>query len=171
MENSDNVMAQIGRGQELAIAGDAEGARHLFAEVWGALGVPEGTRDPLHIVTLAHYMADVQTDPAEELRWDLRALEAADALTDDRAQRHDASLQVAAFYPSLHLNVAAAHLALGHVPEARFHLDRATEESHHLAEDGYGNTIRGAIARLHHRIDEIAPVIPLGNSERRAEHR
>ncbi|AWK71427.1 hypothetical protein CBI38_07360 [Rhodococcus oxybenzonivorans] len=172
MENSDDVMAQIGRGQELAIAGDAEGARHLFAEVWGALEAsPEGTRDPLHIVTLAHYMADVQTDPAEELRWDLRALEAADALTDDRAQRHDASLQVAAFYPSLHLNVAAAHLALGHVPEARFHLDRAAEESHHLAEDGYGNTIRGAIARLHHRIDEIAPVIPLGNSERCAEHR
>jgi hypothetical protein len=88
MENSDDVTAQIGRGQELAIAGDAEGARHLFAEVWGALEAsPEGNRDPLHIVTLAHYMADVQIDPTEELRWDLRALEAADTLTDDRMYR------------------------------------------------------------------------------------
>ncbi|MDV7240600.1 MULTISPECIES: hypothetical protein [Rhodococcus] len=65
MENSDDVRAQIGRGQELAIAGDAEGARHLFAEVWGALeAFPEGNRDPLHIVTLAHDMADVQRNCA-----------------------------------------------------------------------------------------------------------
>ena len=33
-------------------------------------------------------MADAQTDPAEELRWDLRALDAADSLTDDRAKEH-----------------------------------------------------------------------------------
>jgi hypothetical protein len=32
-------------------------------------------------------MADVQIDPTEELRWDLRALEAADTLTDDRMYR------------------------------------------------------------------------------------
>ncbi len=44
--------------------------------------------DALHIVSLAHYMADVQDDPAQELCWDLRALDASDSLTDARAQEH-----------------------------------------------------------------------------------
>jgi hypothetical protein len=124
----------------------------------------------LHVVTLAHYMADVQTDPAEELRWDLRALAAADSLTDDRARQHHSSLRVAGFYPSLHLNVAAAHHALGQSSEARHHLERAAQSCEHLAEDGYGRMIRGAVARLRAELDAAA-VGPQGQSAHRAQHR
>ena len=48
--------------------------------------------------------ADLYPDAAVALIWDVRALDAAEALTDQWAQEHDASLQVAGFYPSLHLN-------------------------------------------------------------------
>ncbi|TQC46836.1 hypothetical protein EEB14_24045 [Rhodococcus sp. WS4] len=152
MDTPDAVMARIAQGQELAVAGDREGARRIFEEVWDALP-SGGDRDPLHVVTLAHYLADVQTDPAEELRWDLLALDAADSLTDDRVREHHSSLRVAGFYPSLHLNVAAAHHALGHSAEARHHVDRAAENCGSLAEDGYGRMIRGAISRLRADLD------------------
>ena len=171
MDTPDAVMARIAQGQELAVAGDREGARRIFEEVWDALGGPgDDTPDPLHVVTLAHYMADVQTDPAEELRWDLRALHAADSLTDDRTRQHHSSLRVAGFYPSLHLNVAAAHHALGQSSEARHHLDRAAQSCEHLAENGYGRTIRGAVERLRAELDAEA-VGPQGQSEHRAQHR
>ncbi|BAH50120.1 hypothetical protein [Rhodococcus opacus] len=154
MDTPDAVMARIAQGQGRAVAGDREGARHIFEEVWHALqGSGDTAPDPLHVVTLAHYMADVQTDPAEELRWDLRALRAADSLTDDRARAHHPSLSVAGFYPSLHLNAAAAHHALGQSAEARHHLDRAAENCGSLAEDGYGRMIRGAITRLRDELD------------------
>jgi hypothetical protein len=104
--------------------------------------------DALHIVSLAHYMADVQDDPAQELCWDLRALDAADSLTDARAQEHHASLQVAGFYPSLHLNLAADYRKLGRDAEAVEHLTKAEASVGTLADDGYGRMIRGAIERL-----------------------
>ncbi|ANS30331.1 hypothetical protein R1CP_28480 [Rhodococcus opacus] len=171
MDTPDAVMARIAQGQELAVAGDREGARRIFEEVWDALAGPgDATPDPLHVVTLAHYLADVQTDPAEELRWDLRALAAADSLTDDRTRQHHSSLRVAGFYPSLHLNVAAAHHALGQSSEARHHLDRAAQSCEHLPENGYGRTIRGAVERLRAELDADA-VGPQGQSEHRAQHR
>ncbi|OUS93670.1 hypothetical protein [Rhodococcus sp. NCIMB 12038] len=170
MDTPDAVMARIAQGQERAVGGDREGARRIFEEVWDALqGSGDTAPDPLHVVTLAHYMADVQTDPAEELRWDLRALDAADSLTDDRAKEHHSSLSVAGFYPSLHLNVAAARHALGQSIEARHHLDRAAQCCEHLADDGYGRMIRGGIARL--RAELNATVGPPGQSGRRAQHR
>ncbi|WP_009474828.1 tetratricopeptide repeat protein [Rhodococcus sp. JVH1] len=171
MDTPDAVMARIAQGQELAVAGDREGARRIFEEVWDVLAGPGAdTPDPLHVVTLAHYMADVQTDPVEELRWDLRALHAADSLTDDRARQHHSSLRVAGFYPSLHLNVAAAHHALGQTSEARQHLDRATQSCEHLTDNGYGRMIRGAVERLRAELDAEA-VGPQGQSEHRAQHR
>jgi len=57
----------------------------LFAQVWTEIGGEDG--DPFHVCALAHSMADVQNDVHEELLWDLRALAAADLLTDERAAR------------------------------------------------------------------------------------
>jgi hypothetical protein len=49
--------------------GDREEARSRFTALWDEIG-DEG--DPLHHCTLAHFMADAQDDPEEELVWDLR---------------------------------------------------------------------------------------------------
>lgn len=147
----DLVMERIAAGQQLATAGDRAGAAAVFAEVWERIGGSAG--DPLHVVSLAHYMADVQDDPAEELRWDQRALAAVDGLTDERAQLYHATLVVRGFLPSLHLNLAADHRQLGDLAAAREHLAEAEAAASALPAGGYGAMIRGGIARLRGELD------------------
>lgn len=99
MTEPDAVMARIGDGIALRERGERAAARDLFARVWSDIGGENG--DPFHRCALAHSMADVQDDVHEELAWDLRALAAADLLTDERAARGGAAGPVAGFYPSL----------------------------------------------------------------------
>jgi hypothetical protein len=150
MTAGDEVMQRIATAQELAVAGDREGARAAFAAVWADVG-EDG--DALHVVSLAHYMADVQDDPRVELAWDLRALRAVERLTDERARRHHNSLSVRGFLPSLHLNVAAGHAKLGDRESALRHLAAAEAAAPALADDGYGRGIRGGIDRLRAQLD------------------
>ena len=71
--------------------------------------------DPFHPLALAHSMADLQEDAHAELAWDLRALEAADLLTDERAAQVGVTSLVAGFYPSLHLNLGECYRKLGNL--------------------------------------------------------
>ncbi|MEU3254622.1 hypothetical protein [Streptomyces sp. NPDC006997] len=145
----DAVMTRIGQVVMLHHAGDREEARQRFLTLWAEIG-EDG--DPLHRCTLAHYMADTHDDPADELAWDLRALGAAEELSDDRLARHDGTLAVRALYPSLHLNLAADYVKLGRVEAARSHLRRARGAAAALADDSYGDGVRAAIGRLESRL-------------------
>ncbi len=145
----DEVMEAIARAQQLATGGERDQARAQFAKIWDRIG-PDG--DPLHRVSLAHYMADVQDDTAAELGWDLQALAAADELTDERATAYHHTLAVRGFYPSLHLNIAADYDRLGRPDDARDHLARAEASLVHLPEGGYGDLIRSGIDRLRERL-------------------
>ncbi|MFC8919298.1 hypothetical protein ACGF5F_32325 [Streptomyces sp. NPDC047821] len=136
-------MTRIGQTRMLLHGGDREEARNRFGELWQRVAV-DGA--PLHRCTLAHYMADAQDDPYDELAWDLRALTAAEGSEG----RGDAALR--ALYPSLHLNLAADYVKLRRPDAARVHLDRARAASHALHDDGYGNGVRAAIARLTERL-------------------
>ena len=147
----DAIMEEIARVQQLATGGERDEARAGFAKIWDRVG-PDG--DPLHRVALAHYMADVQDDPAAELGWDLQALEAADALTDERAKAYHHTLAVRGFYPSLHLNLAADYDRLGRLDEAREQVGLAEGALHHLPQGGYGDLIRTGIARLRDRLGD-----------------
>ncbi|MFK0253568.1 hypothetical protein [Streptomyces sp. NPDC090445] len=77
--SEDAVMTRIGQAVILLHAGDREEARNRLRELWSELG-EDGAG--LHRCTLAHYMADAQDDPADELAWDLRALTAVCAPRD-----------------------------------------------------------------------------------------
>ncbi|WP_395805475.1 hypothetical protein [Archangium minus] len=143
-------MSRISEAMERGQQGDREVARQLFADIWKDL-TPEG--DPFHRCTLAHYMADVQDDPQEELVWDLRALEAAEQVTDARAREYHASLSVRGFQPSLHLNLAEDYRKLGDLARAREHVARARAAVDALDEDGYGRMIRAGIERLARQLD------------------
>ncbi|MFJ9632697.1 hypothetical protein ACIRU8_33835 [Streptomyces sp. NPDC101175] len=149
----DALLTRIGQVVMLHHGGDREEARERLLGLWAELG-EDG--DPLHRCTLAHYLADTQDDPSDELAWDLRALSAADELTDGRAPgdtgRQGASA-VRAFYPSLHLNLAADYVKLGRSDAARTHLRRARGACAVLTDDGYGNGVRAAIGRLELRLD------------------
>ncbi|MFD7446027.1 hypothetical protein [Streptomyces sp. NPDC059909] len=149
--SEDAVMTRIGQAVMLLHAGDREEARNRFGELWAQIGE---AGDPLHRCTLAHYMADTQDDPGDELAWDLRALSAAEGLTDERLARHDTAVAVRGMYPSLHLNLAADYVKLHRPEAARAHLDRARAASAALGDDGYGDGVRAAIARLDRQLAE-----------------
>ncbi|QQS02918.1 MAG: hypothetical protein IPK37_15080 [Austwickia sp.] len=146
----DPTMEAIGNAVVLGSAGDPASARRDLLAIWDQIGV---IGDPLHRCTLAHYLADLHDDPAEALIWDLRALDAAHALTDERAQQHHASLHVAGFYPSLHLNIADDLRRLASFDAADEYIQDAERHAFALSEDAYGNTIRTAIHEVHKAID------------------
>ncbi|MFK4227676.1 hypothetical protein [Streptomyces sp. NPDC019890] len=143
--SEDAVTTRIGQAIMLLHGGDREEARNRFGALWSEIGE---AGDPLHRCTLAHYLADTQDDPGDELAWDLRALAAADGLSQERLDQHRAALAVRAFYPSLHLNLAADYVKLQRPQAARIHLDRARAATDALGDDGYGDGIRAAIDRL-----------------------
>ncbi|MGV4982029.1 hypothetical protein ACWC0C_16135 [Streptomyces sp. NPDC001709] len=144
----DAVLTRIGQVVMLCHGGDREEARRRFLELWAEIG-EDG--DPLQRCTLAHYLADTQDDPENELAWDLRALSAAEELADE-----DAPPSVRGFFPSLHLNLAADYVKLGRAEAARSCLRRAREAAGGLADDGYGDGVRAAIGRLELRLGEGA---------------
>ncbi|MGW7334224.1 hypothetical protein ACWGIU_37630 [Streptomyces sp. NPDC054840] len=162
--SEDAVMTRIGQAVILLHAGDREEARNRLGEIWSEIG-EEG--DSLHRCTLAHYMADAQDDPADELAWDLRALTAAAADVpgdgpDDgpgtglpqggRPAPWEPHPAMRVFYPSLHLSLAADYVKLQRPEAARIHLARARAATGALSDDGYGNGVRAAIARLERRL-------------------
>lgn len=146
---TDDVMVSIDAGLRQHIGGDRAGAYATFTALWAEIGT-DG--DPLHRVALAHHMADVCDDPAEELEWDLRALAAADALTDARAQEYHSSLTVRGFYPSLHLNLGEDYRKRGDFDAARKQLTLAYEKLGALGDDDYATGIRSAVDGLAKRL-------------------
>ncbi|MFF7893396.1 hypothetical protein ACFZDI_16145 [Streptomyces sp. NPDC007907] len=143
----DAVLTRIGQVVMLHHAGDREEARARLLGLWAEIG-EHG--DALHRCTLAHYLADTQDDPADELAWDLRALTAA----EEARQEDLAVTAVAALYPSLHLNLAHDYVRLGRYDAARVHLWRARDTAFALVDDGYGTGVWAAIARLESRLGE-----------------
>ncbi|RMI33934.1 hypothetical protein [Nocardia stercoris] len=157
----DPIMVAISDAIVAGRRGELEQARHRLAELWDEVGA-EG--DPLHRCTIGHYLADLfGDDPAEALNWDVRALEAADGLTDERTQRHHETLSVAGFYPSLHLNVADNFRRIGSFAAAHRHLTAARERLAALSADNYAHTVATGI-------ENVAAALALGSTDRLPSH-
>ncbi|MFG2831372.1 hypothetical protein ACGFWI_28535 [Streptomyces sp. NPDC048434] len=167
--SEDGVLTRIGQAIMLHRAGDREEARNRLSALWHEIG-PQG--DAFHRCTLAHYMADTQDDPRDELDWDLRALEAAEGFVTERpgntavpkvadgpGPRHPL-VALRAFFPSLHLNIAADYAALDRTADARAQLRRARVSVNALADGEYRQGLRDAIDRLQLRIDGVAGHTP-----------
>ncbi|MFF0307478.1 hypothetical protein ACFYSC_08615 [Streptosporangium sp. NPDC004379] len=152
---TDPTLARIGEAAVLNHhRGQREAARDLLARIWGDIGGEQG--DPLHVCVLAHSMADTQDDVHEELMWDLRALAAADLVTDERAAEAGVTLSVAGLYPSLHLNLSDCYRRLGDLDRAREHLRRGRAMIGALGDDDYGRLIRGGLERLTKELGDTA---------------
>ena len=150
---TDPTLTRIGQGVELHHhRGQREAARDLFAQIWDDIGGEQG--DPLHVCVLAHSMADVQDDVHQELMWDLRALAAADRVTDEQVAQAGVTLPVAGLYPSLHLNLSECYRKLGDLGRAREHLQQARAGIGALGDDEYGQLIKGGLERLAEQLGE-----------------
>ncbi|WP_409463063.1 hypothetical protein [Amycolatopsis sp. GA6-003] len=150
-------MAEITAAVTQGRTGSADAARARLQELWDEIG-PGG--DPFYRCVLAHYQADLFTDPAEALVWDIRALDAAATVTDEQVQAHHAGLGIAGFYPSLHLNLADNFRRLGSFSAAAEQIEAARDRQDALADDAYGAMIRQAI-------DGVAEAIERRSTERR----
>jgi hypothetical protein len=145
--NDDPIMQRAFEGQQRLMGGDRAGARAIYGELWAEIGA---SGDPKHRIWVAHIMADAQEDPAEEVRWDLLALEAADAL----AERGDPSgVGIRTFYPSLHLNLGEGYRKLGDPARAREHLEQAETHAAGQPLDDETTGILRAIAALRDKLD------------------
>ncbi|MBB6437722.1 hypothetical protein HNQ79_004226 [Streptomyces candidus] len=140
------MTTRIGQTAILLHAGDRQEARSRFGALWAEIGA---SGDARHRCLLAHYMADAQDDPRDELLWDLRALAAADDAADPVGT---GATELRGFYPSLHLNLATAYAKLGRREAARSHLRSARILCDALADDVYGQGVRAAIGRLDARL-------------------
>ncbi|MFD0375854.1 hypothetical protein [Streptomyces sp. NPDC127112] len=141
----DATMEAIGRAVAEGRTGDTASARRTLLDLWSQTGV---SGDALHRCSIAHYLADLHRDPAEALAWDVRALDAADAVTGQRAREHDCGLRIAGFYPSLHLNLADDYRRLGSFEAAARHIEAARAHAPGLSEDAYGDLVRGAVEEV-----------------------
>lgn len=150
---TDQTLTRIGQAVELHHhQGQRDAARDLFAQIWDDIGGEQG--DPLHVCVLAHSMADVQDDVHEELMWDLRALAAADRVTDEEVAQAGVALPVAGLYPSLHLNLSECYRKLGDLDRAREHLRQARDGIGALGDDEYGQLIKGGLERVAEQLGE-----------------
>ena len=131
----DPVMATIAQVQQVAQQGRKEQAITAYEQLWTQV------ERPLHRVSVAHYLADLQDDPAEELLWDERALAAA-----AEVEPHDT--HIAPLRASLHVNAAGALFKLGRRDDARQQLEAARQAQDDLPEDGYGRLVRARIDAL-----------------------
>jgi hypothetical protein len=132
----------------VAQARPGEEAARALAGLWEELG--EGAS--VARLAVAHALADLQSDPAEELKWDLRALAIADRLTDAALEQAGVHFPVRALYPSLHLNAGDAFRKLGDLDDALTQARRGREALDALGEDPYGGMLTEGLARLEARI-------------------
>ncbi|GAA2825045.1 hypothetical protein [Kribbella solani] len=134
MEHLEDIMAAV----ELGRSGDRAAARERLTLFW------ESANDQQARCVIAHYLADVQDETADELSWDLRALEA----VEDEL-----------WLPSLHLNLADDYRRLQQAELAHQHLLLAREHLGQLPDDGYGNLIRAGV-------QHVADALAVGDTQR-----
>lgn len=120
------------------VDGEPAKALALFEQAWSL------RRDDFDASVAAHFVARHQSTPRAALEWNERALQHADAVTDDRA---------ATLLPSLCLNLAESYRLTARFDEAEALAQRGLLALDQLpADGGYGQFVRIGLDRLLHRL-------------------
>lgn len=144
-----NVNPDVMAAVELALSGNGEDARQRFDALWRSLPLD----DHFHRCVVAHYMADLQAEATDELRWDRWALAAAFAAQRESFEDRVPGVSWSNFLPSLYLNLAASHERLGELEDARRYAAIALSRVGDAAETPLGDATRAAIQRLCARLE------------------
>jgi len=119
-------------GITAAQSGHAVEGEKLLSQAWMATG-PE---DHACRCVIAHYLADLQSQTSEELRWDQLAVQAHEHIADEKLA--PLGIQSAAgFLPSLHLNLGHDWLRPGNLDRAKEHLHLSRGAEATLGDDPY----------------------------------
>ncbi len=145
----DAMMTRIMEAIGLHQRGENEAAHTQLGALWAEIGA-DG--DPLHRCALAHYVADLQNDPADALTWNRRALDAAEMLRENGVEHVLGSVSLRSFFPSLHLNLAEDYRLLGDNAAAAEQARLARAALAGLPEEGFVAMIRGGIDRIEHSL-------------------
>lgn len=151
--SADPIMLAIQEAMSELESGLRSEAREHFEAIW--VEIQHDPR-PLHECVLAHFMADTQEDPLKELEWDQRALAAATHCTDAEAKQCEGNLSIAAFLPSLHLNLGDDYLRLGDIASSGRHLELGLTACSELPDTPYADLIRNALQGLAERLNSSA---------------
>jgi hypothetical protein len=133
---------------QLALTGQSELACERLGELWATIPL----EDSFHRCVLAHYMADLQTDPNDELHWDQLALAAALAASAESFGEHLPDVTREAFLPSLHLNLASSYERTDAMDLARHHAKLALAATASLPVTPLGQATQAAIVRIAARL-------------------
>jgi hypothetical protein len=128
---TNKVVKLCVEGMQMEAEGKRDGAHKLFQQAWDI------AENDFEAFTAAHYLARNQKDPNDVLKWNLEALNRANAIKDDDTKGH---------YPSLCLNVGKSHETLGDIKEANNYYQMAANHSNYLPPGKYGDMIRMGIA-------------------------
>ena len=157
----DDLMSRVTAAVQRGQAGERGTARQDLEAMWAE--VERGVGDDFHRCVIAHFLADLQDDLADELAWDERALAAVAGVSDERAQEYHPSLQVRGFLPSLYLSLADDHRRLGDAERAHGFLRLAEGTIDALGDDAYGALVRSGL-------ENLARALAEGSTERLLSH-
>ena len=142
MTGWDEVVEAVGRAQR-----GHPGGHEGLLEQWNATSADDHARR----CVLAHYLADGEPDPTDEVAWDEVALRE-HALVADDALAVIGIPSARAMAPSLHLNLGDGYLRQGRVADAEVQLAAGLAACDALGDDGYGAMVRGGLERLRGRL-------------------
>ncbi len=125
------TVAACAAGIAAEMAGRPDEARAAYAAAWERAGDAYGR------AIAAHYVARLVPTPEERHAWNATALREADSVVD-RAL-------VAAFLPSLHLNLGHSCEEVSRPDEARGHYRTARERLDALPDGPYAAVVRGGL--------------------------
>lgn len=142
------VSADILAAVDTLHRGDVDRARAELEAIWARVD-PD---DRFHRCVVAHYLADAQEHPIEELRYDVLALAAARGATAGEFDGRFPGVTLSGFLPSLHLNLAASYERVGELTLARVHAHEAAEAAARVPQTDLGELTRKAIERIARRL-------------------
>jgi tetratricopeptide (TPR) repeat protein len=127
---NNKVVQLCAKGMQVEAEGKIDEAHNLFQQAWDIAD------SDFEAFTAAHYLARNQKDPNDVLKWNLEALNRANAINDEGTKGH---------YSSLYLNAGKSYETLGNTNDANKYYQLAASYSNFLPPGKYGDMIRTGI--------------------------
>ena len=133
---------------QVSMGGDRSKGRELLEACWAHTH----SEDHAQRCVVAHYLADLQDDLDDEIRWDDAALSAYEHVSETGLAAVGIA-SAAGLAPSLHLNLGDGYARRGDLSAARRELDAGLAFAAALGDGGYGTMIRKGLAGLAERLN------------------